>query len=612
MGCSNAVQWGYDDENNLSSQTQTLNGNTYTTQYTYDKDNRLTKTTAGNVSAGYTYDAYGRMTGIVTKSGDSTVLNSTISYNSPSNTATSTQVADWNDGLTTYSYIYNDNGNIASISSDNRTATYEYDTLNRLTRANDPIAGKTWVYSYDSGGNILKRSEYAYTANALGTPSEEVTYTYGDSQWKDLLTAYNGKPITYDEIGNPLTYDGWTYTWQHGRQLVGMEKEGTSISYAYNASGQRISKTVNGTTYNYHYLGDQLVEMAWGANRMHFTYDAVGPMSVNFNGTEYFYLKNAQGDVTGLADSTGAKVVAYTYGPWGEAWGVSGTLASTLGAMNPLRYRGYVYDTETGLYYLNSRYYNPTWGRFINTDSEMAGIGGDTQGYNLFAYCQNNPVNMSDHDGNWPKWATKLVAAVAIVAVVAVAAAITVATAGVGTAIAAVAVGAAKGAAIGFVTGAVTGAAGGAISHRISTGSWAGAGEAALNGMANGALSGTVSGTIAGGVTGGLSYSSGIKSSGRGFESFRQLKKELGSPGAGNEWHHIVEQSQIARSGFSSQMIQNTNNIIAVSKTTHRAISGYYSSVQPFTGGMIVRNWLAGQSFSAQYEFGLNVIKMFM
>ena len=166
----------------------------------------------------------------------------------------------------------------------------------------------------------------------------------------------------------------------------------------FTASGQRISKTVGGTTYNYHYLGDQLVEMAWGANRMHFTYDAVGPMSVNFNGTEYFYLKNAQGDVTGLADSTGAKVVAYTYGPWGEAWGVSGTLASTLGAMNPLRYRGYVYDTETGLYYLNSRYYNPTWGRFINADVIM-GANSDAGTYNLFAYCGNNPVIRCDKGG---------------------------------------------------------------------------------------------------------------------------------------------------------------------------------------------------------------------
>ena len=143
--------------------------------------------------------------------------------------------------------------------------------------------------------------------------------------------------------------------------------------------------------------------MAWGANRMHFTYDAVGPLSVNFNGTEYFYLKNAQGDVTGLVDSTGAKVVAYTYGPWGESWGVSGTLASTLGAMNPLRYRGYVYDTETGLYYLNSRYYNPVWGRFINADGFVS-TGQGVSGNNMFAYCGNNPVNHSDSSGMfWKK-----------------------------------------------------------------------------------------------------------------------------------------------------------------------------------------------------------------
>ncbi len=170
----------------------------------------------------------------------------------------------------------------------------------------------------------------------------------------------------------------------------------------FNASGQRISKTVNGTTYNYHYLGDQLVEMAWGANRMHFTYDAVGPLSVNFNGTEYFYLKNAQGDVTGLVDSTGAKVVHYTYDPWGKTWSASGTLATTLGTFNPLRYRGYVYDTETGLYYLNSRYYNPTWGRFINADTtDVLGASLDKANWdkNLFAYCDNNPIIRVDHGG---------------------------------------------------------------------------------------------------------------------------------------------------------------------------------------------------------------------
>ena len=144
------------------------------------------------------------------------------------------------------------------------------------------------------------------------------------------------------------------------------------------------------------------MEMTWGSNRMRFSYDAIGAMSVNYNGTDYFYLRNAQGDVTGLVDSAGTKVVSYAYDPWGKTWDASGTLASTLGTFNPLRYRGYVYDTETGLYYLNSRYYNPTWGRFINADTtDVLGASLDKANWdkNLFAYCDNNPIIRVDHGG---------------------------------------------------------------------------------------------------------------------------------------------------------------------------------------------------------------------
>ena len=98
-------------------------------------------------------------------------------------------------------------------------------------------------------------------------------------------------------------------------------------------------------------------------------------------------------------------------------------MASTLGVHNPLRYRGYVYDAETGLYYLQSRYYNPYIGRFINADGVISGVGGDVLGYNQFAYCFNNPVNLFDIAGNWPKWLTVglgvVAAAVAVVATVA-------------------------------------------------------------------------------------------------------------------------------------------------------------------------------------------------
>ena len=118
----------------------------------------------------------------------------------------------------------------------------------------------------------------------------------------------------------------------------------------------------------------------------------------------------------------------------------------------------------------------------------------------MFAYCFNNPINLSDDNGAWPSWAKKLVAAVAVVAVVVTVAVVTVATAGTGTALACIATGAAKGAAVGMVSGAAVGAATGAVTHRASTGSWDGAGEAALNGMADGALSGAITGAITGGM----------------------------------------------------------------------------------------------------------------
>ena len=401
-GYANSVTWSYDDNNNLSTQKQTLNGTTYTTSYTYDKDNRLTKTTEGTVSAGYTYDALGRMTAMDAQSGGKSVVKTAIGYNDPSSTTATGQVRTWKSGATTYTYAYDARGNITSVSDGQSTTTYAYDSFDQLVRENNQAAGKTWTYAYDSGGNILSKTEYAYTTGSLGAAVRTVNYGYGDASWSDLLTSIGGQSLTADEIGNLLSDGTWTYTWQHGRQLAGMSKAGTDISYRYDADGLRISKTVNGTTYNYFYLGDQLVEMTWDNNRMHFTYDEIGPASVNYNGTEYFYVRNAQGDVTGLVNASGTRVVTYTYDAWGNPLSTSGSMASTLGEQNPLRYRGYVYDTETGLYYLQSRYYNPTWGRFINADDTALLLSSPGKAHwdkNVFAYCDNNPLNRVDEDG---------------------------------------------------------------------------------------------------------------------------------------------------------------------------------------------------------------------
>ncbi len=237
------------------------------------------------------------------------------------------------------------------------------------------------------------------------------------------------------------------------------------------------------------------------AQKVYFRYDENGaPLSINYNGAEYFYVLNLQGDIIAILDGNGSSVVEYSYDSWGKLLATTGTMATTLGADNPLRYRGYYYDKETGLYYLQSRYYDPETGRFLNADNIVSGNFESVKGFNLYIYCFNNPINMIDLSGNWPEWATKLVAAIAVVAVVAAIAAITVATAGAGTAVAAIAVGAAKGAAIGFAVGAASGSAIGFITTGTLDGT--------LNGMADAALSGAICGAITGGINGYSNYSS--------------------------------------------------------------------------------------------------------
>ena len=120
------------------------------------------------------------------------------------------------------------------------------------------------------------------------------------------------------------------------------------------------------------------------------------------NGEEYYYIKNVQNDIVAIADKNGTVVANYYYDAWGNITQITGDTA--LAQTNPLRYRSYYYDSETGLYYVSSRYYDPEIGRWINADNVIAGVGGDLKGYNLFAYCFNNPVNMDDQAGNWPKW----------------------------------------------------------------------------------------------------------------------------------------------------------------------------------------------------------------
>ena len=175
----------------------------------------------------------------------------------------------------------------------------------------------------------------------------------------------------------------------------------TTWNYTYDANGMRTSRSNGSKTYNYVYNGSQLTQMTVGNDTLYFTYGVLGPSTVTWNGTTYYYALNGQGDVTGIYDADGNLVVFYY---WENAWGynsfVDGPLSNTLGALNPLRYRSYVYDTETGYYYLQSRYYDPEIGRFINADA-YASTGQGLLGNNMFAYCGNKPVNRNDHTGQF-------------------------------------------------------------------------------------------------------------------------------------------------------------------------------------------------------------------
>ena len=263
---------------------------------------------------------------------------------------------------------------------------------------NDPNDG-TWTYEYDCGGNILNKKQYAYTTGTLGTVQQIVSYAYGDADWKDKLTRYNGVDIAYDAIGNPIHDGVWTYTWENGRQLRRMACDATIAEFVYNADGLRVQKTVNGVTTNYTLHGKNIVHMTKGNAELHFWYDAQNrPAIVEFNGTKYGYLYNLQGDVIGLIDSANTEVVKYTYDAWGKPLSVTGSLANTIGYYNPFRYRGYVYDVETGLYYLRSRYYNPSWGRFISDDRYFI-IESNVGNLNQFRYCLNAPIMFVDDDG---------------------------------------------------------------------------------------------------------------------------------------------------------------------------------------------------------------------
>ena len=328
--------------------------------------------------------------------------------------------------------------------------------------------------------------------------------------------SYNGETFTYDEIGNPTTYRNKTLSWSHARQL---DSFGDIASFKYNANGIRISKTVNGITTKYYLNGNKIISQTDGTDTLFFYYGTDGITGFNHNGTDYFYKKNIQGDIIGIYDSTNTLICKYIYDAWGnhvcrilsnngEYVDIADTSNYNINSnyitivnLNPLRYRSYYYDTETGLYYLNSRYYDSELGRFINADSIDNIDTENLNGFNLYMYCANNPIMLSDEDGD--SWWKKIFATLAVVVAVVAVVAITVATAG------AMATGIAAG--IGAAVGAIS-YTGSIVITGVTTGKWSWSWGNFLGSTFGGAIAGMLS-IVAGITTFTTGFISGFSSS---------------------------------------------------------------------------------------------------
>ena len=359
-----------------------------------------------------------------------TLIN-TVDYEFTANgTNTSLQISKYTSKINsvttnTYRYVYDDNGNITQIidaSNDELLYAYEYDDLGQLTREDNRPLNKSYAYTYDNAGNITSKTEGYFSLGSFTAANEPILYTYSEGAWGDQLISICGGSVSksygYDTLGN-LTgreFNGlfYLFTW-NGRQLDAYETNTSYVTFKYNANGQRIQRSYRDGTVavTYEYNGDKLVCERYNGTICYYIYDENGSISgMRYHSSsydegvfdEYLFEKNLQGDVVAVYDINGTKLVSYTYDAWGnfeETYHNGGRNTSVTN--NPFRYRGYYYDSDLGLYYLNTRYYSPELGRFISADAAdvITLTPYALTDKNLYAYCDNNPIMRKDDGGEF-------------------------------------------------------------------------------------------------------------------------------------------------------------------------------------------------------------------
>ncbi len=403
---TDAVRYEYDDYGTLEKETDLVNGRIDKDQY--DMTGRLIQSTTLEKNTG--------------ASGEPTVANThTVqsleigydSYNRVNRLVQSLETAKTKTG-----FVYGDAskaqrpGLSYGLTVDGtQRQSLAYDAMARCTKETVTLPGGQKRENCFTYGTLRHLTDTdSLPEGAVSTVQTQDLFTYHTDGWKDQLVSWNGYRYVYDAGGNPILLRGVPLTWGEGRRLKRVSLSWGTVDFAYDSDGKRVRKTSGGNTTTYYYNGNVLsglVKRAAGSTgagtTVQFVYDTQGkPFMLRLNGkTDYFYLYNGLGDVTGLVDSSNQVVVRYQYNSWGKVTSTQDTSGVSLATLNPFCYRKYVYDPETGLYCLGSRYYDPEVGRFVNADDTDVIFAKPQELYhkNLYVYCDNNPVVRRDLQG---------------------------------------------------------------------------------------------------------------------------------------------------------------------------------------------------------------------
>lgn len=394
----------YDDHGRVAAKTET-DGSVVTTtafEYAEGKEDQIKAASIGDTKHRFEYDALGRVTRKELLDGERPLVDESIEYlRYGENSLDLVKEHDVRigDAISTTEYEYDVSGNITSIKRDEYETRYQYDELGRLVREDNPVLDKTVVYKYDAGGNILLKKEYKYSLEDRLYSPTITSYTYASKGNKDQLINFNGEKISYDVMGRPTTIGDHKLAWNKKGKLIGYD----DIAYTYGLNGIRTSKTVDGVKTTYSLLNNKILAEKSDGKEIIYRYSSDKLIGFAFNGVEYIYERNIQGDVLRIYRKDSLSLVAeYHYDAYGNHEVINHT-DEKIGDVNPFRYRGYYFDVETGWYYLNTRYYSSAMGRFISPDelSILDETKSQINGLNLYMYCGDNPVMNVDPSGNF-------------------------------------------------------------------------------------------------------------------------------------------------------------------------------------------------------------------